>query len=409
MRKLALLIALLAPAAGLAETAEEPASAPRKMLEADTSRNYLRLAFNFYEQTDGGGNRNVNEDMQVVEPQLLLGLGLTEKLSLSVKMQGGLVSAASTNSGAGGTTGGTGGTGDDEDEDEDDEAVSGASGDDDEGGNPLTDGDPFFGIEGGLFYAWSDRIGTGIGVTYNQEETYRSIGGNARFVYTTPDKNDTFSIKGSATFDTIDVRYFDGTGGGSESRNSFAVGLGWTHVLGRRTQMTLNYDFTFQDGLLSTPYNSVLIDGTEVREELPDSRMRHALFGRIRHLLFETLAVEPGLGLYADDWGAMAASVELRGFWEFVPGVLILQPMYRFHWQREIDFFTDTSGPGIPDYRTQDSDLATFTNHTLGIKLVAPSVKIFGVDTELEFGGDYTFRSDRLNSFTLTAGLLVRF
>ena len=412
-KRLAFLLLLLAPAPVFAQAKAEGPE-PRKTIDADTSRSYLRLAFNFYEQKDGGGNPNVDENMQVLQPMFLLGVGLSEKLSLSLKGQGGLVSAASTNSGARTTAGSAGGGGgggdDDEEEDDEDGAVSGASGGGgDDGGSSLADGDRFFGLEAGLFYAWSDQVGVGAGVSYNKEDAYRSIGGNARFVYTTRDKNDTFLIRVSASFDTVDIRLFDGTGGGSENRNTYGLGLGWTHVLGRKTQGTLSYDLTYQNGFLSTSYNSVLVAGTEVQEILPDTRLRHSVFARIRHLLLDYLAVEPGVGFYVDDWGAVASSFELHAFWEFIPGVLILQPSYRFHWQRQISYFTGESESSVPRYRTQDSDLDTFTNHTFGLKLVAPSVKIFGVDTEFELGGDYTFRSDRLNCFSVTFGFLVRF
>lgn len=417
MRQLALMAALLAPLAAFAQAKDDDAAAERaKRAKADDSKDFLRLAMNFYDQQDGGGNPDVDEDMQVLEPQLLVGFAVTDRLSFTVKAHGGVVSAASTNSGARGRTSGTtgggggGGGGEDEDEDEDDGAVSGASaGGGEKEGTSLADGDPFFGIEPAAFYAWSDAVGTGVGVTYGQEPSYRSIGGNARLVLTTPAKNDTFTIHGSATFDTVQVRRFDGTGAGDKSRNTFSGGVAWTHILTPKTVTSVSYDITWQHGLLSTPYNSVLVDGTEVTEELPGTRLRHALYGRLRHLLVGDLAVEPGVVLYADDWGVLAASPELRASWEIAPGVLILQPSYRFHWQREVDYFTGRSETSVPEYRTQDSDLSSFTSHSLGLKLVFPDITIFGASTELELGGDYTFRSTRLNGFSLTAGFKGRF
>ncbi|MCE9584096.1 MAG: porin family protein [Planctomycetes bacterium] len=478
MRKLTLCLALLAPAAAFAQAKDGDVlpEAPKK-IEADTSRSYLRLAYNFYGQTDGGGNPDVNEDMQVHEPQVLLGVGLSEKLTLSVKMQFGVVSAASSNSGSSwapaattkkktstsrrvtqAESSGRQSMAEREGGDDDDGPVSGASGG---GGGPVSgasggggpvsgasggggggpvsgasgsgngstgsvsgasgsgsggessgsgrSSEPFLGIEPSLFYAWSDAVGVGAGLSYNQEKSYRSVGGNARLVLTTPDKNDTWSIRGAAAFDTMKVRYFDGSTHGNATRQTFGLGLGWTHILTPKTQVALNYDFTYQRGELATTSNYVLVAGTKVNELLPHTRMRHAFFGRIRQKILTDFAVEPGVGFYIDDWGAVASSFELHGSWEFVPGVLILQPTYRFHWQRQVNQFTSKSESSIPAYRTQDSDLGNFTSHTVGLKLVAPKVNIFGVDTEFEIGGDYTFRSDRLNAFTLTAGFLVRF
>lgn len=376
MRKLAATLLLLL---GSVASAQEQAG-PEK-LQAETSRDYLRFAFNFYKQSDGGGNPNLKEDMTVLEPQLLLGVGLSEKLSMTVKGQADIISAASVDKRyrfAPGTQ-------------------SGAS------------GDKYFGLEAGLFYSWSDEWKVGGGASIGTEYDYRSIGANVRVVHERPDRNDTFVLKLSAYFDTLDIIKFDGSEDGSDNRTSYSVGLGWTHVIGPRTVMTLNNDLTIQDGYLATPYNSVVVAGVEVDEVLPDSRIRNATFGRVRHLLLDDLAVEPGLGFYLDDWGAMAVNFEARAYWECVPGRLILQPWYRFHWQTEVDQFVDENDATIPDERTQDSDLADFTSHTFGLKLVAPHVNIFGADTELEIGADYSLRSDSLNSFSVTVGFMVRF
>ncbi|MEK7466494.1 MAG: DUF3570 domain-containing protein [Planctomycetota bacterium] len=380
MRKLILALILL-PALARAQEKPAEAEAPAKRIEAETSRSYLRFAFNFYKQKDGEGNPNLKEDMTVLEPQILLGLGLGEKLSLNLKLQADIITAASVDKKYRFLPG----------------TQSGAS------------GDKFFGAEGGLFYAWSDQVKTGIGVSTSTEYDYKSRGINARFIYDTPDKNDTFLIKASAFFDTLDIIKFDGSEDGTESRNSYSLGLGWTHVLGRRTQMTLNYDLTIQRGFLATPYNSVFIRGKEYEEVLPSSRMRHNLFGRVRHLLLDDLAVEPGIGVYADDWGALAFNLEVRAFWEAIPGVLIVQPWYRFHGQTEVDQFVDTSASSLPKHRTQDSDLDAFDSHTFGLKLVTPHVKIFGIDTEFELGADYSIRSDFLDSYSVTFGVMVRF
>jgi hypothetical protein len=383
MRKLILALLLLPALARAQEKpaeGEKPAEAPVRRLEADSSRTFLRFAFNFYKQKDGEGNPHLKEDMTVLEPQILIGVGVCEKLSLNVKLQADIITAASVDKKNRFPKG----------------TQSGAS------------GDKFFGVEGGLFYAWSDQVKTGIGVSTSTEYDYQSRGINARFIYDMPDKNDTFLIKASAYFDTLDIIKFNGSEAGTEARNSYSLGLGWTHVLGRRTQMTLNYDLTVQDGFLSTPYNSVFFKGKEYEEVLPDSRIRHNVFGRVRHLLFDDLAVEPGIGLYADDWGALAFNAEVRAFWEAIPGVLIVQPWYRYHAQKEVRQFL-YGGSSLPKFRTQDSDLDAFDSHTFGLKLVTPNVRILGISTEFELGADYSIRSDFLDSFSVTAGFCVRF
>ncbi len=350
-------------------------------LEAETHRNFARFAFNFYSQSDGGGNPNLKEDMTVFEPQLLVGLGLTDDLSLSLKAQGDIISAASVDHRYRFPNG----------------AQSGAS------------GDTYFGLEGGLFYAWSDQVHVGVGLSGSVEYDYASFGANTRLVWDSEDKNDTLLVKLSAFFDTLTLILFDGTQPGLAGRRSYNVGVGWTHLLGPRTVGTLNYDLTLQNGFLSTPYNSVFTTGGEARELLPHDRLRHAVFARVRQLVFDDLALEPGVGVYLDDWGARALNAELHAYWEVFPGVVLLQPWYRYHTQSQIDWFVADTASVLPDLRTQDSDLAAFDSHTFGLKLVVPHVDVFNLDTELNLGGDFTLRSDDLNAFSLGLGLMVRY
>jgi hypothetical protein len=180
-------------------------------------------------------------------------------------------------------------------------------------------------------------------------------------------------------------------------------------VISPRTLATLNWDLTSQSGFLSTPYNSVVAAGTEVAEVLPDTRFRNSIFGRVRHLLFDDLAVEPGLGIYVDDWGTTAFSGEMNLAWEVLPGDLIIRTTYRFHSQTEVDDFVPDTATAIPEFRTQDSDLADFTSHTFGVKFLLPHQKFIGDNHEVEIGFDYTMRSDNLDAFSTTLGYQWRF
>ncbi len=380
LRKLAPLFLVAAVTSGALAADDDPVDPPRP-LEAETHHNFARFAFNFYSQSDGGGNPNLKEDMTVFEPQLQLGFGVGDDLTLSLKAQGDIISAASV----------------DHTYRFPDGVQSGAS------------GDTYFGLEGGFFYAWSDQVHVGAGLSGSVEYDYASFGANTRLVWDSADKNDTLLVKVSAFFDTLTLILFDGSQPGLAGRRSYNVGVGWTHVLGPRTVGTLNYDLTFQNGFLSTPYNSVFTTGGEARELLPHDRVRHAVFARVRHLLLDQLALEPGIGAYVDDWGARALNAELHAYWELVQGVALLQPWYRFHTQSQVDWFLAETASVLPDVRTQDSDLAAFDSHTFGLKLVLPHVDIFRMDTELNLGGDFTLRSDNLNGFSLGLGLMVRY
>jgi len=376
-----LAILLLMAATAQAQEEKQMPKAVERRAEADTARDFVRLAFNFYDQSDGGGNEHLKEDMTVLEPQILVSKAIGEKWTGTVKLQADIISAASVDKRyrfAPGTQ-------------------SGAS------------GDKFFGIDAGAFYAWSDQTTIGAGVSFSTEYDYRSLGAYAKWTYSTASKNDTFVVKASGYFDTLDLILFDGSEPGTDDRRSLSLGLGWSHVIGPRTVGTVNWDVTSQSGFLSTPYNSVVAAGTEVQEVLPDSRLRNAFHVRVRHLLVDDLAIEGGLGAYFDDWGATAFNVELAVHWEAIPEVLILRPSYRFHAQTEVDSFVSDGATSIPEERTQDSDLASFTSHTFGLKAIFPHARFLSDDMELEIGLDFTIRSDGLDSFGVTVGYVWRY
>ncbi len=380
MRELILLL-------GLCQAQEPAPPRPEKpedlkpRAQANISRDFFRLAYNFYTQKDGGGNPNLDEEMTVMEPQFLLTKSLGENWTASVKFQADIISAASVEKGKRFPAG----------------TQSGAS------------GDKYFGFDLGVFYAWSDRTSIGVGASLSSEYDYQSTGAYVRWSHDTSSRNDTFSLRLGGYQDTLDLIRFDGMEDGTDTRTSLSLGLGWSHIFTPRLVGTLNWDLTSQSGFLSTPYNSVVAAGTEVAEVLPDSRLRNAVHARMRYLLFDDLAVEPGLGFYFDDWGASALNFEFAVHWEALPGTMIVRPWYRYHKQTELDYFVSTDAATIPEYRTQDSDMAALDSHTIGIKIVFPGIPMLGESQEFEIGVDYTMRSDNLDSMSYTLGWQWRF
>ncbi len=371
-------------------------SEPPKRAPADSSRDYVRFAFNFYVQEDSGGNPNVDEETMIAEPMILISKGVGDRLTLTLKLQGDFVGDPFGLKGEGGG---------DEDEDEGGGGAAnvrtGASG----GGASATD--TYFRIDGGGMYSLTDQVKVGAGLSYSTETDYESRGGYVKGVYETPSKNDSFALRISTYFDTVQLKFFDGTTGGEDPRQTVSIGLAWSHILTPKTVLSLNYDLTIQEGFLATASNSVIVRGVEVREILPDSRQRHAIYGRVRHLVLPDLAIEPGVGFYVDDWGASAYSFELALFWEAIPETLVVRPSFRYHGQTGVDYIVATDAASIPAVRTQDSDLDDFTSRTLGVKLIWP--KGLGDNTELEIAAEYTVRSDGLEWFSVTMGFQWRY
>lgn len=370
---------LLASALPAQAQQETPAPAPVEPLRTPAGRDLVRLAFNFYRQSDGSGTPNADERMTVLEPMVLVTKAVDPRWTLSLKLRGDAISAASTDSNGG------------------------------SGLRSIASADRYFGAEAHAFYAWHDRLRLGVGASGSIEQNYRSSGLHVRAVLDTPSLNDTFLFKLSVLRDTLDVIRFDDAREGRDTRETLSPGFGWTRILGPRTVGVLNYDLTLQKGFLHTPGNSVLLGATESTEELPSSRTRHSVFLRVRHLLAEDLAVEPGLGFYVDDWGASAFHVEVRASWEAIPSSLILEPRYRFHVQGEVDHFLDEGAPALPEFRTQDPDLGSFGSHAVGVKAILLRAPFLSEDMELSITAEFARRTDGVDALSLSVGYAWRF
>jgi hypothetical protein len=393
-------VQLILAVALLLQTQETPKETPElgKYAPAKPGIGIVDVLLNFYDQDDGGGNPNQKEKVTIVQPMLLVNAKLGERWSGSLTLQSDVIMAGSdSSSGASGRAAGSG------------SASAPAGGGEEEGeGEEGGEGDGDFGVTElqfagalGLNHLLGERMQFGGGVSYSHEDNYESVGAYLRWAYETPDKNDAFGVRLTALFDTVELEYFDGADGGDAGRRTIAPGLAWTHVLTPRTLLVANYDLTMQSGELGTPAQSVVAGGVEIREELPDSRLRHAMHFRLRHLLLATIAVEPRLSYYTDSWGARAWSAELAFYWEVVPSALVVRPSYRYHDQSAVDYFVDDGAAGR--YRTQDSDLGAFSSHSWGLKFTFLKSPLPG--DELEIALEFADRSDGIEWFTVSVGL----
>jgi hypothetical protein len=391
------LLSLLGPIAFAAQDEQEQAPLP-KMSEtyapAKPGVDVVDLLFNFYGQSDHGGNPNQKEAVSIFQPMALVSKSLSKEWTLSMTLQSDLFLKGSSGSGASGTTAGTAG------------GPAGGGEEDGEGGGEsgfFGSGKIQYGGSLALTHLWSPTTSIGAGVSFSEEAEYRSLGGHLRWSHDTADRNDTFSAHLSAYFDSLNLVFFDGTHGGSDHRTTINPGISWTHVLGERTLSVMSYDLTLQDGFLGTPSQSVLVGGVQDRELLPSSRTRHAFHGRLRHLLLDHLAIEPGASYYFDTWGARAYSLQMTVLWEPIPDALIVRPMVRFHNQSAVDYFLPYDSTVMPALRTQDSDLGRFTVRTAGARVSL--LKSFLLGQELDLEGSYSRRSDGLSWVTVSIGI----
>lgn len=246
------------------------------------------------------------------------------------------------------------------------------------------------------------------------EYDYTSFGLGGGWTHTFQERDASLSLNLNLYEDLIDPILFDGTELKEENRTSLAATFGWYQVIGPRTHGEFGLTLSDQSGFLETPYNAVVQEdpsyaanpnlannaqGLEFTEQLPDGRMRTTLFGKVRHGLGDSDAIELGARLYDDDWGVAGWDLTPRWLHEFDSG-LLMDLSYRYytqdaseHWA---EHFTGT-GP-MPTFRTQDSDLGEFDSSLLG------SHWRWGHERQWDFGLNFLSRSDGLDHLFFSFG-----
>ena len=166
----------------------------------------------------------------------------------------------------------------------------------------------------------------------------------------------------------------------SETRNSYSLGLSFSQIINKNLQGALLLDIVQQQGLLSTPFQRVYFSDVadsfiqdfqlaDAIEQLPDSRFKIALGGRLNSYLNETFVLRSYYRYYTDDWGITShtASLELP---IKISQKFTLYPSYRYYKQTAADYFapyeTHTS---TEEFYTSDYDLSEYDANQFGFGL----------------------------------------
>lgn len=223
------------------------------------------------------------------------------------------------------------------------------------------------------------------------------------------------TITGNTDYDPIFSAFQD------EGRNTYSFGLGFSQILHKNVQASLALDLVQQQGLLSTPFQRVyfsdiadsFIDGfhlADAIEQLPDSRSKLALGGRLNWYLNEFVTIRTFYRYYRDDWNinSHTSSIEIpiKISYKFT-----LYPSYRFYYQSAASYFNPyNSALSTDEFYTSDFDLSEYSANQLGFGI--SYTDIFTNLHLLSFGLksiDVKFyKYDRNTSFQssiLTAGL----
>ncbi len=180
------------------------------------------------------------------------------------------------------------------------------------------------------------------------------------------------TITGNTNYNPIFTPFKD------EKRNSYAVGFGFSQILSKKMQGSLLLDFIRQKGLLSTPFQRVYFSDVadsfienfhlaDAIEQLPDSRFKIAVGGRLHYYINEIFVVRTYYRYYTDDWGidSHTASIEVP---IKITDKFTVYPSYRFYNQTAADYFAPyNTHLSTSEFYTSDYDLSKYTANQYGI------------------------------------------
>ncbi len=275
---------------------------------------------------------------------------------------------------------------------------------------------------------------------FSNEYDYNSVGFGGSYTRLFNEKNTELSIAAQVYLDNWNPQYpielregfFDDriTGNGvyspnfqefdNTNRNSYALSLSFSQILGKRWQGSLFVDFVSQNGLLSTPFQRVYFSNTEDFfiddfqladdvERLPDSRFKIPLGGRLNVFISDALVLRTYYRFYWDDWGIVSHTANLE-----VPVKLndkfTLYPLYRYYTQTAADYFYQKEAAlSTFEFYTSDHDLSAYDAHQYGLGFrytdifTKAAILSFGLKT-IDVRFNQYDRSDGLNAFIISLG-----
>ncbi len=365
-------------------------TAPVKGSLGKAGTGHLGFRLGYYNNGDAGdGNPFLDESLTVIEPVVFYDYNLSDSTNLFFKFSYDNVSSASI------------------------ERLNSYPGTQQSGAT----GDYYFGLDGGATWALDEDARVSAFAHASAEYDYRSFGLGGSYARDYDGDSTTLKFSGSAYFDSLDIIRFDGDETeGSDNRTALNLSGNWYQVMTPRMHAEMGVNLTLQSGFLETPYNGVVADGGTITpqnylastalqtdrnttgfEELPSSRARLTLHGRVRRMYGESTALELGGRLYGDDWGVTSFTVEPACYFWLVQDRLRARVGYRFYSQTAADDYQErysqATEAALPEFRTQDADLGDFSSHGLGFRFDYFTSSA----SRWDFTFDYTTRSDGLD------------
>lgn len=253
-----------------------------------------------------------------------------------------------------------------------------------------------------LTLSWRDRgrgLDTAVSFVHAVESDYSSIGGGLHGAYTLPGSNTTLAAELTGT-----ANWIASTDDPTLARKlaTLGISLGATQLLGPRDILHLRYDGAYLSGYQASPYRVVRFgdwhtalrpggigllfigtSGPARREELPTTRLRHAVVAEWRHAITTAFALATGVRPAIDDWGLTAVALTVDGRW--ASGAWRGHLGYRVYLQNGASFYRPRYLT-VPTHYTADRELGPERGHLarLGLGYSPSTTPWIAVDLEVD-------------------------
>jgi hypothetical protein len=236
-------------------------------------------------------------------------------------------------------------------------------------------------------------ITVGAGLSYSHEFDYQSFGVNASFAKKTNNRMGEFSAKMQAFLDQVSLIYpielrTTNNGGleeendyASTPRNSVSGSLGWSQIINKQFQISLDAELIYQHGYLGLPFHRVYFKDQSVHvENLPSSRLKIPLGLRANYFIGDKFILRTWYRYYHDDWGINSNALQVETVVKLTP-FFSITPFYRYYQQSAVNYFAPYATHTADEaYYTSNYDLSKFNSNFFGIGFrMAPPDGVFKI------------------------------
>lgn len=194
-------------------------------------------------------------------------------------------------------------------------------------------------------------------------------------------------------------------------RNSYNLKLGYSKVLNKKAIFGIFPIFSYQYGLLATPFHRVYFtDGTVAVEQLPKNRTKLSIGLNYNQFLGSQLILKNSINPYIDNWGILALAVENETAIKLNPVYTILSNL-RVYTQRSSDYFAPYKEHEVDkEFYTSDYDLSNYQTYGAGCGLKFSPYSKYGKRSQfntLILRYNYMHRTNGLNAHIMSLNIQI--